>query len=72
MSTSGVTVSIYHGSSDTLYKMDDGTIARFTIPSSQIATLWKVCKINIDSAGNVTITKLDTYSNHSDPTSIGD
>jgi hypothetical protein len=72
MSTSGVTVSIYHGSSDTLYKLDDGTIACFTIPSFQIATLWKVCKINIDSAGNVTITKLDTYSNHSDPTSIGD
>ena len=71
MSTSGVMVSIYHGSSNTFYKLDDGTIARFTIPSSQIATLWKVCKINIDSAGNVTITKLDTYSNHSDSSSIG-
>lgn len=72
MSTSGVTVSIYHGSSNTFYKLDDGTIACFKIPSSQIATLWRVCKINIDSAGNVTITKLDTYSNHSNPSSIGD
>lgn len=72
MSTSGVKVSIYQGSSNTFYKLDDGTDACFNIPSSQIATLWRVCKINIDSAGNVTITKLDTYSNHSNPTSIGD
>lgn len=71
MSTSGVTVSIYQGSSNTLYKLDDGTDACFNIPSSRIATLWGVCKINIDSAGNVTITKLDTYSNHSNPASIG-
>lgn len=72
MSTSGVKVRIFHGSSDTLYKLDDGTDAYFNIPSSQIATLWRVCKINIDSAGIVTITKLDTYSNQSNPTFIGD
>lgn len=71
LSASGVTVKIYQGSSNTLCKLDDGSNAQFTIPSPRSATLWKVFRITVDNSGNAVITKWDTYSNHSDPHSIG-
>ena len=71
LSTSGVSVNVYKGSTNELYKLEDGSNASFTVSSTHTATLWKVCKISIDDEGNVTVSKVNSFSNHSDPGSVG-
>ena len=71
MSTSDVNVRIYKSSTNELFKLADGSDAEFSISDVQAATLWKVCKISIDAYGEVTVEKIDTYSNVSSPAAVG-
>ena len=72
LSESNATVKIYHGSTNVLYKLEDGSDAVFSIPLSTIATLWEVFKINIDSKRKVTIIKTNVFSNKITPSTVGD
>lgn len=71
MSQSGVTVKIYRGASAELLHTADGAPAVFTIDETQVGTLWTVCKISIDAAGNYTITPQGEITLHSNPDTVG-
>lgn len=68
---SGAYIEIFEGMSKTPMSLANGAPARFTISPNSVATLWTVCRINIDSNGNVTIYPINSLSNHEDPATIG-
>lgn len=71
LSSSYAYVRIYQGTSNTVMKYDGDKLASFSVPKSKIGNLWTVCKITVDSSGDVSITPINTLSNHSDPSTVG-
>ena len=71
LSSSNACVEIYQGTSNTVITYDGGNSASFNVPLNKIGNTWTVCRITIDDSGDISITPINTLSNHSDSSTIG-